>query len=151
MLYGVPLLLGLLLLPRITRCQEWSWLANIPLALVFGIGMFWFQPRVDAAIGSVWGKVATWGGLFIVVWIVVLVVMLSQRDRVVAQARAMARRGEDEGAIELLRKAIEEEPKAMRLGVLGVVLGKVRRYAEAEAAFARAQELEDGPVYFVPR
>jgi hypothetical protein len=37
-LYGVPLLLGLLLLPRITRRQEWSWLANIPLALVFGVG-----------------------------------------------------------------------------------------------------------------
>src|SRR5689334_10060055 len=38
MLYGVPLLAGLLLLPRITRRQEWSWLANIPLALVFGVG-----------------------------------------------------------------------------------------------------------------
>jgi hypothetical protein len=37
-LYGMPLLLGLLLLPRITRRQEWSWLANIPLALVFGVG-----------------------------------------------------------------------------------------------------------------
>jgi FtsH-binding integral membrane protein len=37
-LYGVPLLLGLLLLPRITRRQEWSWLANVPLALVFGVG-----------------------------------------------------------------------------------------------------------------
>lgn len=36
--YGVPLLLGLMLLPRITRRQEWSWLANIPLALVFGVG-----------------------------------------------------------------------------------------------------------------
>jgi hypothetical protein len=37
-IYGVPLLLGLLLLPRITRRQEWSWLANVPLALVFGVG-----------------------------------------------------------------------------------------------------------------
>jgi hypothetical protein len=37
-IYGVPLLLGLLLVPRITRRQEWSWLANIPLALVFGVG-----------------------------------------------------------------------------------------------------------------
>jgi len=37
-LYGVPLLLGILLLPRITRRQEWSWLANIPLALIFGVG-----------------------------------------------------------------------------------------------------------------
>lgn len=37
-LYGVPLLLGLLLLPRITRRQEYSWLANIPLALIFGVG-----------------------------------------------------------------------------------------------------------------
>src|SRR5688572_11313283 len=37
-LYGVPLLLGLLLLPRITRRQEWSWLANVPLALIFGVG-----------------------------------------------------------------------------------------------------------------
>jgi hypothetical protein len=36
--YGVPLLLGVLLLPRITRRQEFSWLANIPLALVFGVG-----------------------------------------------------------------------------------------------------------------
>lgn len=36
--YGVPLLLGVLLLPRITRRQEYSWLANIPLALVFGVG-----------------------------------------------------------------------------------------------------------------
>lgn len=38
-LYGVPLLLGLLLLPRITRRQEFSWLANIPLAVVFGVGV----------------------------------------------------------------------------------------------------------------
>ena len=37
----MPLLLGLLLLPRITRRQEWSWLANIPLALVFGVGAAW--------------------------------------------------------------------------------------------------------------
>jgi FtsH-binding integral membrane protein len=36
--YGVPLLLGLLLLPRITRQQGSSWLANVPLALVFGVG-----------------------------------------------------------------------------------------------------------------
>lgn len=37
-LYAVPLVLGVLLLPRITRQQRWSWLANIPLALVFGVG-----------------------------------------------------------------------------------------------------------------
>jgi FtsH-binding integral membrane protein len=37
-LYALPLVLGLLLLFRITRRQEWSWLANIPLALVFGVG-----------------------------------------------------------------------------------------------------------------
>ena len=37
-LYGIPLFLGLLLLPRITRRQEFSWLANIPLALIFGVG-----------------------------------------------------------------------------------------------------------------
>jgi hypothetical protein len=37
-LYGVPLFMGLLLLPRITRRQEFSWLANIPLALIFGVG-----------------------------------------------------------------------------------------------------------------
>ena len=36
--YGVPLILGLLLLPRITRRQQASWLANIPLALIFGVG-----------------------------------------------------------------------------------------------------------------
>jgi hypothetical protein len=38
LLYGVPMLLGVLLLTRITRRQELSWLANIPLALVFGVG-----------------------------------------------------------------------------------------------------------------
>ncbi len=38
MLYGLPLILSVLLLSRITRRQEWSWLANIPLALVFGVG-----------------------------------------------------------------------------------------------------------------
>lgn len=37
-LYGIPLLLGLLLFPRITQRQELSWLANIPLALIFGVG-----------------------------------------------------------------------------------------------------------------
>ena len=37
-LYGIPLFLGILLLPRITRRQEFSWLANITLALVFGVG-----------------------------------------------------------------------------------------------------------------
>jgi hypothetical protein len=37
-IYGIPLVLGLLFLPRITRRQELSWLANIPLALVFGVG-----------------------------------------------------------------------------------------------------------------
>jgi hypothetical protein len=37
-IYGVPLALGLFLLPRITRLQQFSWLANIPLALVFGVG-----------------------------------------------------------------------------------------------------------------
>jgi hypothetical protein len=38
LLYGVPLALGLLLLPRISGGQELSWLANIPLALIFGVG-----------------------------------------------------------------------------------------------------------------
>lgn len=37
-IYGIPLALGLLLLPRISRRQEFSWLANLPLALVFGVG-----------------------------------------------------------------------------------------------------------------
>lgn len=37
-LYGVPLALGILLLPRISGGQSLSWLANIPLALVFGVG-----------------------------------------------------------------------------------------------------------------
>jgi hypothetical protein len=37
-LYGIPLVMGLLLLPRITRRQQFSWLANIPLALIFGVG-----------------------------------------------------------------------------------------------------------------
>lgn len=37
--YGVPLLLGLLLLPRITRRQSFSWMANFPLALIFGVGI----------------------------------------------------------------------------------------------------------------
>lgn len=37
-IYGIPLGLGILLLPRITRQQSFSWLANIPLALVFGVG-----------------------------------------------------------------------------------------------------------------
>lgn len=37
-LYGVPFLLGVLLLPRITGDQRLSWLANIPLALIFGVG-----------------------------------------------------------------------------------------------------------------
>lgn len=34
----VPLLLGFLLLFRITKRQQYSWLANLPLALVFGVG-----------------------------------------------------------------------------------------------------------------
>lgn len=37
-LYAVPLGLSLLFLPRITGGQGMSWLANIPLALVFGVG-----------------------------------------------------------------------------------------------------------------
>ncbi|HWQ15133.1 MAG TPA: hypothetical protein VNL77_20210 [Roseiflexaceae bacterium] len=37
-LYGVPAALGVLLLPRITGGQWLSWLANIPLALIFGVG-----------------------------------------------------------------------------------------------------------------
>jgi FtsH-binding integral membrane protein len=36
--YGIPLALGLLFFPRITRRQEIAWLANIPLALIFGVG-----------------------------------------------------------------------------------------------------------------
>lgn len=34
----VPFLLGLLLLPRLTNRQNVSWLANIPLSLIFGVG-----------------------------------------------------------------------------------------------------------------
>jgi hypothetical protein len=35
---AVPLVLGLLLLPRLTNRQNASWLANIPLGLLFGVG-----------------------------------------------------------------------------------------------------------------
>jgi len=38
------------------------WMA---LALLFGIALLWLQPRVGAIVGSVWGKVITWGGLFV--------------------------------------------------------------------------------------
>lgn len=38
LIYGVPLLLGLLLIPRAVGGQEFSWLANLPLALIFGVG-----------------------------------------------------------------------------------------------------------------
>jgi FtsH-binding integral membrane protein len=38
MLYAIPLAMGLMLFPRITRRQSFSWVANIPLALVFGVG-----------------------------------------------------------------------------------------------------------------
>ncbi|HEU5012214.1 MAG TPA: hypothetical protein VFT66_06700 [Roseiflexaceae bacterium] len=37
-LYGVPFVLGILLLPRIAPRQRLSWLANIPLAIIFGVG-----------------------------------------------------------------------------------------------------------------
>lgn len=36
--HAVPLLFGLLLLPRIIGRQRLSWLANIPLGLIFGVG-----------------------------------------------------------------------------------------------------------------
>ncbi|MFQ3663490.1 MAG: hypothetical protein SNJ69_13985 [Chloroflexaceae bacterium] len=42
LLFGLrltPWLLGLLLLTRLTRRQEISWLANVPLALLFGVAM----------------------------------------------------------------------------------------------------------------
>lgn len=35
---ALPFLLGLLLVARLTRHQSASWLANIPLALIFGVG-----------------------------------------------------------------------------------------------------------------
>ncbi len=38
LIYGVPLFLGLLLIPRAVGGQELSWLANLPLALIFGVG-----------------------------------------------------------------------------------------------------------------
>ncbi len=38
LLYGIPFLLGLMLLPRALGGQQASWLANIPLAVVFGVG-----------------------------------------------------------------------------------------------------------------
>lgn len=37
-LYWPPIVLGVLLVSRITRRQYASWLANIPLALIFGVG-----------------------------------------------------------------------------------------------------------------
>lgn len=36
--YLMPFVLGLLLLPRIAGQQQLSWLANLPLALLFGVG-----------------------------------------------------------------------------------------------------------------
>ncbi len=33
-----PFVLGLLLVPRVVGRQTWSWLANIPLGLLFGVG-----------------------------------------------------------------------------------------------------------------
>ncbi len=49
--YTVPLLLGLLLLTRIGRGQRLSWLANLPLALIFGVGVA--VAIGGAAIGTV--------------------------------------------------------------------------------------------------
>jgi hypothetical protein len=34
----VPFVLGLLLLPRLTNRQNFSWMANLPLGLLFGVG-----------------------------------------------------------------------------------------------------------------
>jgi hypothetical protein len=37
-LYGIPVVLGLLLIPRAVGGQQFSWMANIPLAMLFGVG-----------------------------------------------------------------------------------------------------------------
>jgi hypothetical protein len=37
-LYGIPVILGIFFLPRAVGGQTFSWLANFPLAIIFGVG-----------------------------------------------------------------------------------------------------------------
>lgn len=51
----VPFLLGLLLLARVTGRQSASWLANIPLALLFGVGAA--LALGGALVGTLWPQI----------------------------------------------------------------------------------------------
>ncbi len=51
----VPWLLGLLLLTRLTKRQSLSWLANLPLALLFGVGTA--LAVGGALLGTLWPQI----------------------------------------------------------------------------------------------
>jgi tetratricopeptide (TPR) repeat protein len=87
---------------------------------------------------------AGWGGLFVIIWIGTFVWMLGQRDAVAARAQQMARSGDVDGATAMLQKAIDQQPNAQRLAMLGALLAQAKRYAESAEMFARAQQLPDG-------
>jgi tetratricopeptide (TPR) repeat protein len=118
--------------------------AMIGLAIVLAALMLWLQPRLTAAYGT-WGKMAGWGGLFVIIWIGTFLWMLSQRDAVAARAQQMARQGDVDGAIAMLQQAIDQQqPNAQRVAMLGALLGQAKRYPEAAAMFAQAQQLPGG-------
>ena len=105
--------------------------------------MLGLQPKLAAAYGT-WGKMAGWGGLFVIIWIGTFLWMLSQRDAVAARAQQMARGGDVDGAIAMLQQSIDQQPNAQRVAMLGALLAQAKRYAEAAATFAQAQQLPGG-------
>jgi tetratricopeptide (TPR) repeat protein len=125
---------------------------SLVLAIAAVLLMMWVEPKLKEALGPSWGKVAAWGGLFVVIFVGALVWVVLMRDSVADRAQRMARSGDFDGALAMMRRALDERPTAQRAAAMGAILSQAGRFAEAADAMARAEHLDPRkPTYSVGR
>ena len=130
--------------------RRWTAKQIRTLAILFGTAalMFPLMPRVQAKLGLFWGTAAGFGTLFLVAFVLILLSIRRNFDRVAAAANLMARQRNAKEAIEILQYAMQVQPTVQRAAVLATLLTQADRYQEAADAFARAEQLDELKVLY---
>ncbi len=103
---------------------------------------------VNGSVDTVIGLIVLVLSLFAVIVIAAGIYVWLKRDPVVVRAYGMARDGQADAALEMLRQKIAVRPKAVRAAAMGWILKQADRYAEAAEAYAIAESLEPKSVTY---
>ncbi|HEY7120669.1 MAG TPA: tetratricopeptide repeat protein [Tepidisphaeraceae bacterium] len=122
------------------------------LVIFMAVGVLAGERYVTPRLGKWGGPCPVFGGTFVVLLLVFGLRGILAQDAAVNAAKRLAGTGQVDQAIELIRRAMDKEPTAIRAAGLGQILFDAGRWSEAADTFAVAQGLDpDAPLHAINR